>query len=55
MESRSLYYPADVALFRGVIPNHRVETVLTSPTPSNRMFSALLARVGLALTQLAPE
>ena len=55
MESRSLYHPADVALSRGAIPNHRVECALTSPTPSNRMFSALLARFGLTLTQLAPQ
>ena len=55
MESRSLYHPADVALSRAAIPNHRVETVLTSPMPSTRMFSALLARLELDLTQLAPD
>ena len=34
MESRSLYHLADVALSRGALPNHRVESALTSPTPS---------------------
>ena len=34
MESRSLYHLADVALSRGALPNHRVESALTSPTRS---------------------
>ena len=34
MESRSLYHLADVALSRGALPNHRVESALNSPTRS---------------------
>lgn len=52
---RTIHHPADVALSHGAIYTHRVETVLLSPTPSNRMFVALLARFGLASNQLVPQ
>ena len=54
MKFRTLHHLADVALSRGAVPNYRVKRALTSPTPSNRMFSVHIARFDLALIQLTP-